>query len=250
MGGHLMACYKAVSPAFCGAPRRKAWTRGGPQEGEQEAVFVRPHCTAVLPKDAPVLSSAECSAITVDMRTHKLVCAPLLCLQLCGHDPRGRLLHLTHGPRLLGLCPHCVGQGGRLPLHVCTWSQKLAWSMRAQRTSLTLHQDLATLSIHACCSGCPSHRTLRNRALHRCTATYCTAAPLYCVRLYCMVPQVEDMAVVDRIVVGSPYRNFTHPQFKTVMRMMEKEMPFVPRPEKLPELELAGSSGAEEGHEL
>lgn len=38
----------------------------------------------------------------------------------------------------------------------------------------------------------------------------------------------EDMANVDNIVSKVPYSNFTHPQHGTVMRLMKKDVIFMP----------------------
>jgi hypothetical protein len=36
------------------------------------------------------------------------------------------------------------------------------------------------------------------------------------------------MELVDRIVAEAKYYNYTHPDFGTVMRIMEPDMPFLP----------------------
>ena len=37
--------------------------------------------------------------------------------------------------------------------------------------------------------------------------------------------QVDDMAAVDALV-AAPYHNFTHPEYGTIMRMLDTESPF------------------------
>lgn len=37
--------------------------------------------------------------------------------------------------------------------------------------------------------------------------------------------KVDDLTAVEKIVAG-PYRNYTHPDYGTVMRMLEEEVPF------------------------
>lgn len=37
--------------------------------------------------------------------------------------------------------------------------------------------------------------------------------------------QVDDLSTVEKIV-AAPYRNYTHPDYGTVMRMLEREVPF------------------------
>jgi cyclophilin family peptidyl-prolyl cis-trans isomerase len=37
--------------------------------------------------------------------------------------------------------------------------------------------------------------------------------------------EVDDMQAVDSLLL-EPYTNFTHPEFGTVMRMMDKRVPF------------------------
>ena len=45
---------------------------------------------------------------------------------------------------------------------------------------------------------------------------------MYDIRCYV---QVDDLSTVEKIV-AAPYRNYTHPDYGTVMRMLEREVPF------------------------